>query len=92
MILEAAPFLKEAGRRELRRLHDIVHQHLRALRAMDYEPSGPFIMAILELKLDTNTMFQWQKFGQDSANVPHYLRSGVSRGMLRVLEHPPKPQ
>ena len=39
---------------------------------MDYEPSGPFITSVLELKLDTNTMFEWQKFSQDSPKVPHY--------------------
>ena len=49
MILEAAP-LREGGWRELRCLHDTVQQHLRALKAMDYEPYGPFIISILELK------------------------------------------
>ena len=73
MILEATP-LKEGSGKELRRLHDTVQQHLRALRAMDYDPSGPFITSILELKLDTNTVFEWQKFSQDSADVPHYLK------------------
>ena len=73
MILEATP-LKEGGGRELRRLLDTVQQHLRALRAMDYEPSGPFITSVLELKLDTNAMFEWQKFSQDSAKVPRYLK------------------
>ena len=71
MILEATS-LKEGTGKELRRLHDTVQQHLRALRAMDYEPSGLFIMSVLELKLDTNTMFEWQKFSQDSPKVPHY--------------------
>ena len=72
MILKATS-LKEGTRRELRRLHNTVQQHvLRALRAMDYEPSGPFITSALELKLDTNTMFEWQKFSQDSPKVPHY--------------------
>ena len=73
MILEAAP-LKEGTGRELRRLYDTVQQHLRALKAMDYEPSGPFITSILELKLDTNTMFEWQKHSQDSTDVPHYQK------------------
>ena len=71
MILEA-PSLKEGTGRELRRLHDTVQQHLRALKAMDYEPSGPFITSILELKLDPNTMFEWQKHSQSSTAVPHY--------------------
>ena len=71
MILEA-PALKEGTGKELRRLHDTVQQHLRALKAMDYEPSGPFITSTLELKLDTNTMFEWQKHSQSSTAVPHY--------------------
>ena len=73
MILEA-PSLKDGSGKELRRLHDTVQQHLRALKAMDYEPSGPFITSVLELKLDVNTMFEWQKHSQDSTDVPHYLK------------------
>ena len=45
---------------------------MRALRSMGYEPSGPFITSVLELKLDTNTMFEWQKHRQDCVDVPHY--------------------
>ena len=71
MILEA-PSLKEGSGKELRRLHDTVQQHLRALKAMDYEPSGPFITSVLELKLDVNTMFEWQKHSQSTTTVPHY--------------------
>ena len=70
MILEAAP-LKEGTGRELRHLHDTVQQRLQALEAMDYEPLGHFITSILELKLDMNTMFEWQKY---SHNVPHYQK------------------
>ena len=73
MILET-PSLKNGTGQELRRLHDTVQQHLRALRAMDYEPSGPFITSTLELKLDTNTMFEWQKHSQDSTEVPHFQK------------------
>lgn len=46
----------------------------RALKTMSYEPSGPFITSVLELKLDASTMFEWQKFGQDSLDVPHYQK------------------
>ena len=42
MILDATP-LKDGTGKELRRLHDTVQQHLRSLKSMDYEPSGPFI-------------------------------------------------
>ena len=67
-----APCIKEGEGKELRRLHDTANQHLRALKAMKYDPSGPFITSILESKLDTTTMFEWQKYSQESAEVPHY--------------------
>ena len=47
-------------------------QHLRALKSMGYEPSGPFVASILELKLDQTTLFEWQKHSQSSASIPHY--------------------
>ena len=53
-------------------MHDTVRQHLRALKAMEYEPSGPFTMSALELKLDVNTMFEWQKNSQEESGVPHF--------------------
>ena len=73
MILEATP-LRDGTGKELRRLHDVIQQHLRDLKAIEYKPSGSFITSILELKLDTNTMFEWQKYSQDSDDVPHYQR------------------
>ena len=92
----------------MRRLHDTVQQHLRALKAMDYEPPGPFVTSILELKLDTNTMFEWQRHSQGSASVPHYkefldfinLRaqasetssSDHSKRVLKGDAHPPRRQ
>ena len=68
LIVEAPP-LKEGSGKELRRLHDAVQQHLRALKAMGCEPPGPFVTSVLELKLNQTTMFEWQK---QSSNVPHY--------------------
>ena len=70
-VLEAVP-LKDGTGRELRKLHDTVQQHLRALKSMGYKPSGPFITSTLELKLDQSTMFEWQKHSQKSPGVPHY--------------------
>ncbi len=66
------PNLKEGSGRELRRLHDIVKQHLRALKSMGQEPDGPFITSMLELKFDKETMFEWQKASQDSLETPHF--------------------
>ena len=39
---------------------------------MDYDPSGPFITSILELKLNEDILFKWQKHSHESGNVPHY--------------------
>ena len=71
MIMDAKPLTDGSGK-ELRQLHDTVQQHLRALKAMDYEPSGTFVTSILELKLDADTMFEWQRYSQKELDVPHY--------------------
>ena len=66
------PSLKDGSGKELRRLHDTAQQHLRALKALGHDPSGSFITSLLELKLDVNTMFEWQRHSQASADVPHF--------------------
>ena len=71
MILDA-PALKEETGYEIHQLHNMIQQHLRALKTMDYEPSGPFITSILELELDASTNFEWQKSSQDIPGYPHY--------------------
>ena len=73
MIAEA-PALKDGTGKELRRLHDTAQQHLRSLKAMGYDPPGPFITSLLELKLDMNTMFEWQRHSQESTDVPHFSK------------------
>ena len=62
--------IKDGTGQELQKLHDTVQQHLRALKAMDYDPSGPFITSVLELKLDQTTMFEWKKHTQTINDVP----------------------
>lgn len=66
------PSLKEGAGKELRQLHDVVQQHLRALKSLGHDPPGPFITSLLELKLDATTMFEWQRHSQDSLDVPLY--------------------
>ena len=68
------PNLKEGSGKELRKFHDLAQQHLRALKAMGQDPSGPFITSLLELKLDQNTLFEWQKCSQSSKDIPHYTK------------------
>ena len=72
-IMEATA-LKDSSGRELRRLHETVQQHIQALKAMGHDPPGPFVTLLIELKLDTTTMFEWQRYTQDSTDVPHYQK------------------
>ena len=57
-----APTLKDGTGKELRRLHDHFIQHLRALTAMGYEPPASLITSLIQLKLDQNTGFKWQRY------------------------------
>ena len=61
------PALKEGSDKELRNLHDTVQHHLRALKAMGCEAPGHFITSILQLRLNQNTLFEWNKHSQESA-------------------------
>ena len=60
--------MKDNSGRELRQFHDTVQQHLRALKDMDGDTTGSFITAMLELELDEETMFTWQKASLDAKN------------------------
>ena len=52
-----APSLKDGSGKELHRLHDVLVQHLRALKVMDNEPSM-LVTSLIELKLDQATVFE----------------------------------
>ena len=58
--------LKEGSGKELRRLHDTIQQHVRALKTLGCDLPESFITSMIELKLDFNTLFKWQK--QPSSN------------------------
>ena len=70
-ILET-PSLRDGSRKELRRLHDTLQQHLRALDAAECDPLSHFITSTIQLKLDPNTLFEWQKHTQTVADVPPF--------------------
>ena len=70
-IIGAAP-LKDRHGQELCRLHNVVKQHLHALKAIKYDLSGPFVTSLLELKLDHSTIVEWQRHSQEPKGVPHY--------------------
>ncbi len=64
---------------------------------MSCAPPGPFITSILELKLDDNTSFEWQKSSQDLPDFPHYdkllaflnLRAQASEASYNVKKNVP---
>ena len=58
--------------KELRRFHDTAKQYLRALKAVEEDPNRSFVTALLELKRDKGTMFEWQNVSQDARKIPHY--------------------
>ena len=58
--------------KELRRLYDTILQHIRALKTMDGDLTGVFLTSIIELKLDPDTMFEWQKHSQEQKTTPQY--------------------
>ena len=68
MIIEAQCLRDGSGKE----LHDTVQQYLRALKGMDCEPSSPFITSVLELKLDSNAMFKWQRYSREKVEISHY--------------------
>ena len=75
MIIETLS-LKEGAGREIRRLHDKVQHHLRTLKSMGKGPPGPFIMSVLELKLNTV-----------AETLSRYDGSYLLQRSVRVFEH-----
>ena len=57
MIVDTPP-LKEGNGKELRRLHDTILQHARALKTLGCELP--------------DTLFEWRKHSQTSPDIPHY--------------------
>lgn len=66
------PALMEGNGRELRALHDVAQQHIRALECMGHEPSKTFLTSLLQLKLDQTTRFEWQRHNQSEVDVASY--------------------
>ena len=75
------PSVHDGNGRELRRLHDISQKHILTLKAMGQEPSPAFITSLIELKLNSSTMFEWQPHSQSRVDVPHY------KELLEFLDH-----
>ena len=70
-IQEAIP-LKTGSGQELRRLHDLLRQHTRALKALGQDTLEEYLTAAIELKLDEDTRLKWMEFSCDSEKTPSY--------------------
>ena len=94
MILDAP---SESNGKNLRHLHDVANQPLRALAATKQGIIESFLTSMLEMKLDLATMFEWQRHSQDSKDVPHYsalvdfinLRAQESENTIHVMDPQP---
>ena len=64
--------MREGSGKELHRLYDTILQHIRALKTMDGDLTGAFLTSIIELKLDADTIFEWQKHSQEQKTTPQY--------------------
>ncbi len=84
------PSLKE---RELRKLHNTIHntiqQHVRALGTLGCELPGKFITSMIELKLDVDTLFEWQKHSNECSPLPRAAALEVSCASHKTFKRPP---
>ena len=66
------PPLKVGNGKELRRIHDVINQHMRAINTMRSNSLEAFVTSVIELKLDQTSMFTWQDYTHDQREVPPY--------------------
>ena len=71
-LITDVPCLRDGSGKEIRALHDTIQQHVHALKVLGCDLPGNFIMSMIELKLDIDTLFEWQKHSQSSPEVPPY--------------------
>ena len=70
-VIETPP-LKDGNGKELRRIHDVINQHMRAINTMSSNSLEGFVTSVIELKLDQTSMFAWQDHTHDQREVPPY--------------------
>ena len=68
-IQEAFP-LKTGSGQELRRLHDHLSQHIRALKASEDYDIDTYLTAAIEMKLDEGTKLLWTQHSSKSEKTP----------------------
>ena len=70
-IQEATP-LKTGSGPELRRLHDLLVQHVRALKTLEQDTLETYLTAAIELKLDEGTKLKWAEYSSERETTPPY--------------------
>ena len=70
-IQEATP-LKTGNGPELRQLHDLLVQHIRALKALGQDTLETYLTAAIELKLDEGTKLKWMEYSSEREITPPY--------------------
>ena len=59
------PKLKEGSGKELRKLHDMMLQNIRAHDTMGYSTDPKFMTSLIQLKLDATTSFAWREASKE---------------------------
>ena len=68
------PALNSGNGQELRHLHKVVKQHMRAHQAMKYNSLETFMSLVIELKFDQSLILAWQNHSKDQKGVPSYTK------------------
>ena len=69
-MLEATP-LKNGSGKEICRLHEITNQHMHALKAVKQDKYESLITAILESKMDSSMIKEWERYNRDQKTPPY---------------------
>ena len=64
--------MKTGSGPELRRLYDVLVQHIRALMALEQDTLETYLTVVIELKLDEGTKLKWSEYSSERATTPPY--------------------
>ena len=73
------PEPKEGSSKELRWLNNVCSQHLRALKLMGYDPSGPFVTMLIETRHNRSMILECQRHIQVTIVASRATRNHVHR-------------
>ena len=62
--------IKTGSGKELRHFHDVLSRHVGSLRNIKGDTFGAYLSVSMEMKLDQESKFAWQKYTYDKRDVP----------------------